>query len=60
MPSGAPVNLICVSQFSECIVYNVVLSTNQRQQVEGYLAWKWGLQGSLPANHPFKRWPPSP
>jgi hypothetical protein len=26
----------------------------QRQRVEGYLAQKWGLQSSLPANHPFK------
>ena len=26
----------------------------QDQQIEGYLAWKWGLQSSLPANHPFR------
>ena len=44
----------------ELIFYNTILTTQQRQNVEGYLAWKWGLQGSLPANHPFKRWPPSP
>ena len=25
-----------------------------RQKVEGYLAWKWGTQGLLPANHPYK------
>lgn len=24
------------------------------QLMEGYLAWKWGLQGSLPASHPYK------
>lgn len=54
MPSGSPVNLICVSQFYEFIVYNAVLSEAQRQQVEGYLAWKWGMQGSLPASHPYK------
>ena len=24
------------------------------QLMEGYLAWKWGVQGSLPANHPYK------
>jgi hypothetical protein len=28
--------------------------------VEGYLAWKWGLQGNLPPNHPYKLFPPSP
>jgi len=37
----------------EIIIYHATLSTNQCQQVEGYLAWKWGLQGSLPASHPF-------
>jgi hypothetical protein len=40
---------------SEIIWYNAVLTTNQRQQVEGYLASKWGLKGSLPSTHPFKR-----
>jgi hypothetical protein len=44
----------------ELIFYNTALTTRQRQQVEGYLAWKWGMVGSLPANHPYKRWPPSP
>lgn len=24
------------------------------RQMEGYLAWKWGQQGLLPANHPYK------
>ena len=39
---------------SEVIMYSDFLPTVQRQQVEGYLAWKWGLQNSLPANHPFR------
>jgi len=38
---------------SEIIVYNNALSTTQRQQIEGYLAWKWGLQAQLPAGHPY-------
>jgi hypothetical protein len=25
---------------------------------EGYLAWKWGLQGNLPSYHPYKNNPP--
>lgn len=44
----------------EIIVYNSALSLAQYQQAEGYLAWKWGFQGSLPSNHPFKLFPPSP
>jgi hypothetical protein len=38
----------------EIIIYNTVLSKTQRQQVEGYLAWKWGLQPQLASGHPFK------
>ena len=44
----------------EVLLYTGPLTTNQRQSVEGYLAWKWGLQGSLPANHPFKNFAPPP
>jgi hypothetical protein len=36
----------------EIIVFSTALTTSQRQQVEGYLAWKWGIQGSLPGAHP--------
>ena len=43
---------------AEIILYNSVLTTLQVQQLEGYLAWKWGLQGNLPANHPYKNAPP--
>ena len=33
----------------EVILYTSVLTTAQRQQVEGYLSWKWGLQTTIPA-----------
>jgi hypothetical protein len=38
---------------SEIIVYNSLLTITQRQYIEGYLAWKWGIQTSLPVNHPY-------
>lgn len=38
---------------SEVLVYNNALSDAERQQVEGYLAWKWGMQSSLPVTHPY-------
>lgn len=44
--------------FAEILIYNTVFSTTNRQQIEGYLAWKWNLQDSLPSNHPFKNNPP--
>lgn len=34
------------------------LSTFNRQRLEGYLAHKWGLDGNLPSDHPFKFTPP--
>jgi hypothetical protein len=38
----------------EVIVINNYNTSTVRQQIEGYLAWKWGLQGDLPAGHPYK------
>ena len=43
---------------SEVLFFNRALTTIESQQVEGYLAWKWGLQANLPANHPYKLYPP--
>jgi hypothetical protein len=43
----------------EVIGFTVALSTIQRQQVESYLASKWGLQASLPSDHTYKFAPPS-
>jgi hypothetical protein len=42
-----------VGVMSEMITYSTALTTVQRQRVEGYLAWKWGLQTTLPNNHPY-------
>ena len=42
----------------EILGYVGELSTTQRQQVEGYLAWKWNLVASLPPTHPYKNIPP--
>jgi Concanavalin A-like lectin/glucanases superfamily len=36
----------------EIVYYNQKLSDTQRQQVESYLAQKWGLTSSLPTGHP--------
>jgi hypothetical protein len=40
---------------AEVIVYVGVLSNFTRQQIEGYLAWKWFGDGAavLPSNHPY-------
>ena len=38
----------------EVLMYSNAVSQGERQAIEGYLAWKWGIQGNLPADHPFK------
>jgi hypothetical protein len=39
--------------YGEVMYFNVQLSDANRQKIEGYLAWKWGLQASLPGGHPY-------
>jgi hypothetical protein len=43
-------------QFGEVVYYNGGLSTTDRQKVEGYLAWKWGVD--LSSSHPYFSAPP--
>jgi hypothetical protein len=42
---------------AEFIVYSNALNNFGRQQIEGYLAWKWGLTSLLPSTHPYKTLP---
>jgi len=44
---------------AEVVVTDPLLSTADRQKLEGYLAWKWGLEANLPADHPYKSAPPT-
>ncbi len=45
--------------FFEVLNFSTVLSLQQRQQAEGYLAWKWGLQANLPSTHLYYFRPPT-
>ena len=45
-------------QVNEFLIFNRSLSQAEYQQVEGYLAWKWGLTGRLPSGHPNQYMPP--
>jgi hypothetical protein len=37
----------------EHIMFRYALTDQAIFQIEGYLAWKWGVNGSLPATHPY-------
>lgn len=39
---------------AETVLVNDILSTENRQRLEGYLAWKWNLVANLPSDHPYK------
>jgi hypothetical protein len=41
----------------EYIMYQREFTVSERQQVEGYLAWKWGIRTSLPTSAPFYAMP---
>ena len=45
-------------KIAEILIFNAVLSTPDRQKVEGYLAHRWGIASVLPSGHPYKAAPP--
>ncbi len=46
-------------KIGEIVVIASAISTADREKLEGYLAHKWGLSGSLPSGHPYKSTPPA-
>jgi hypothetical protein len=44
-------------EFAEMAFWKRALTKKEIQKVEGYLAWKWGLNSELPFDHPhaFKK-----
>jgi hypothetical protein len=32
----------------------IIASDSDAQKIEGYLAWKWGLEANLPSGHPYE------
>jgi hypothetical protein len=48
-----------LGSIGEVVAYPTSLTDIQRQQIEAYLAWKWGLQANLPVTNYWKLTPPS-
>lgn len=46
-------NELSDGDLAECLIYDAALGTTDRQLVEGYLAWKYGVQAQLPGGHPY-------
>lgn len=47
-----------IGEIGEIFLIKRALTTEERQQMEGYLAHKWGLEGDLPNGHPYRFNPP--
>ena len=43
-----------IGDIAEILVGGATLSTEDRQKIEGYLAHRYGLEGNLPSDHPYK------
>jgi hypothetical protein len=48
-----------IGDIAEIIICPTAIVDADRQKVEGYLAWKWGLEGDLPAGHPYENAAPT-
>ena len=46
--------------YAEIVCLESGYTQSDLEIVEGYLAWKWGLEGDLPAAHPYKDAAPEP
>lgn len=51
---GAIGNYYSAISVAEAIILYRSITDSERFLLEGYLAWKWGLQGNLPVSHPYK------
>lgn len=47
------------ANIAEVVITGAAISDPDRQKLEGYLAWKWGLVANLPVAHPYKSTPPT-
>lgn len=45
-------------EIAEVILYDRNLGQSEYEQVQGYLAHKWGIESRLPSGHPYKSSPP--
>ena len=57
--SQNPTNAAMNGYLNEVIIFNTNISTTNQTIMEGYLAWKWGLQANLPSGHTYKNAAPT-
>jgi hypothetical protein len=53
---GAPISF--AGKYFEFILYTGDVPLHHQERIEGYLAWKWKIQGVLPTTHPYRGFRP--
>lgn len=48
-----------LGDYAELMITGNAMATAERQKLEGYLAWSWGMDDRLPTGHPYKSAPPT-
>ena len=48
-----------LGDIAEILIGGATLTSSDRQDIEGYLAHKWGMTANLPSDHPYKSLPPT-
>lgn len=51
---GAAFSNKYLGDICEVLVFNTAIDETTRQKIEGYLAWKWGIENELPIIHPYR------
>jgi len=54
-----PSSFYLAGGIGEIVLVTESLATEDYQKLQGYAAWKWGLQGNLPADFPYKNAAPT-
>lgn len=57
--SGTTLQVAQNTELAEAIAIHGTLSSEDREKLEGYLAWKWGLEANLPSGHPYENAAPT-
>lgn len=55
---GAQTQASIDGSIGEIIFFQRIVSSAEREMVEGYLAHKWGIASNLPVTHPYYSAPP--
>lgn len=48
-----------IGDYYEILLFHPAPAAEELEKIEGYLAWKWGVEANLDTTHPYKSSPPT-